>query len=86
MSERVLDRVIELADQFKEQAVEAEKIGKLPDATVKSMKAIGSIRLLQPASHGGLEVHPREFAETVMATAALDPAAGWINGVVGVHP
>src|SRR5215208_5459316 len=86
MSERVLDRVMELADQFKELAIEAEKIGQLPDATVKSMKAVGSIRLLQPASHGGLEVHPREFAETVMATAALDPAAGWINGVVGVHP
>lgn len=86
MSQRVLDRVMELADQFKEQAVEAEKLGQLPDTTVKSMKAIGSIRLLQPASHGGLEVHPREFAETVMATAALDPAAGWINGVVGVHP
>ena len=86
MSQRVLDRVTELADQFKEQAVEAEKLGQLPDTTVKSMKAIGSIRLLQPASHGGLEVHPREFAETVMATAALDPAAGWVNGVVGVHP
>ena len=86
MSERVLDRLADLADQFKEQAVEAEKIGKLPDATVKSMKAIGSIRLLQPKKHGGMEVHPREFAETVMATAALDPAAGWINGVVGVHP
>jgi 3-hydroxy-9,10-secoandrosta-1,3,5(10)-triene-9,17-dione monooxygenase len=86
MSERVLDRVMELAVQFKEQATEAEKIGQLPDATVKSMKTIGSIRLLQPESHGGLEVHPREFAETVMATAALDPAAGWINGVVGVHP
>jgi 3-hydroxy-9,10-secoandrosta-1,3,5(10)-triene-9,17-dione monooxygenase len=86
MSERVLDRVMELAVHFKEQAIEAEKIGHLPDATVKSMKTIGSIRLLQPESHGGLEVHPREFAETVMATAALDPAAGWINGVVGVHP
>ncbi|MGV0717079.1 acyl-CoA dehydrogenase family protein [Mycolicibacterium sp. XJ662] len=86
MSERVLDRLMELADQFKEQAVEAEKIGQLPDATVKSMKAIGSIRLLQPESHGGYEVHPREFAESVMATAALDPSAGWINGVVGVHP
>lgn len=86
MSERVLDRLNELAGQFKEQAVEAEKLGKLPDATVKSMKSIGSIRLLQPKKHGGLEVHPREFAETVMATAALDPAAGWVNGVVGVHP
>lgn len=86
MSERVLDRVMELADQFKEQAVEAEKIGRLTDTTVKAMKAAGSIRLLQPKKHGGYETHPREFAETVMATAALDPAAGWINGVVGVHP
>lgn len=86
MSERVIDRLVELAGQFKEQAVEAEKIGKLTDATVKMMKSAGHIRLLQPKGHGGLEVHPREFAETVMATAALDPSAGWINGVVGVHP
>ncbi|MCK0175423.1 acyl-CoA dehydrogenase family protein [Mycolicibacterium sp. F2034L] len=86
MTERVIDRVMELADQFREQAVEAERIGELTDTTVKNMKAIGNIRLLQPAEYQGYEVHPREFAETVMATAALDPAAGWVNGVVGVHP
>lgn len=86
MTERVIDRVRENADQLRAQAEEAEKIGKLTDATVKTMKATGNIRLLQPKSHGGLEVHPREFAEAVMATAALDPSAGWINGVVGVHP
>jgi 3-hydroxy-9,10-secoandrosta-1,3,5(10)-triene-9,17-dione monooxygenase len=86
MTERVLDRLSDIADQFKAQAVEAEKIGKLTDDTVKMMKGAGHIRLLQPKGHGGLEVHPREFAETVMATAALDPSAGWVNGVVGVHP
>ncbi|WP_193044809.1 acyl-CoA dehydrogenase family protein [Mycolicibacterium baixiangningiae] len=86
MTERVIDRVMELADQFAEQAAEAERLGHLSEATVKNMKAVGSIRLLQPVEHGGYEVHPREFAETVMATAALDPAAGWVNGVVGVHP
>jgi alkylation response protein AidB-like acyl-CoA dehydrogenase len=86
MSERVIDRVAATADQLREQAAEAERIGRLTDDTVKIMKAAGLIRLLQPKSHGGLEVHPREFAETVMATAALDPAAGWIVGVVGVHP
>uniref|UniRef100_A0A5Q5BE53 Acyl-CoA dehydrogenase, type 2-like protein n=2 Tax=unclassified Mycobacterium TaxID=2642494 RepID=A0A5Q5BE53_MYCSS len=86
MTERVIDRVMELADQFREQAVEAERIGKISDTTVKNMKAVGNIRLLQPEEYGGYEVHPREFAETVMATAALDPAAGWVNGVVGVHP
>ena len=86
MTASVLDKTLELADQLRDQAVHAEKIGKLTDETVKLMKEAGHIRLLQPAKHGGLEVHPREFAETVMATAALDPAAGWINGVVGVHP
>jgi alkylation response protein AidB-like acyl-CoA dehydrogenase len=86
MTERVIDRVMELADQFREQAVEAERRGQLSDTTVKNMKSIGNIRLLQPAEYNGYEVHPREFAETVMATAALDPAAGWVNGVVGVHP
>lgn len=86
MTERVIDRVMELADQFREQAVEAERLGRLSDTTVKNMKSIGNIRLLQPAEYQGYEVHPREFAETVMATAALDPAAGWVNGVVGVHP
>ncbi|MFN8033827.1 MAG: acyl-CoA dehydrogenase family protein [Mycobacterium sp.] len=86
MTTRVIDKVSDAADQLREQAVEAEKIGKLTDQTVKTMKSAGNIRLLQPKEYGGYEVHPREFAETVMATAALDPSAGWINGVVGVHP
>ena len=86
MTERVIDRVHDIADQLREQACESERIGRLTDETVKLMKAAGHIRLLQPKKYAGYEVHPREFAETVMATAALDPAAGWINGVVGVHP
>jgi 3-hydroxy-9,10-secoandrosta-1,3,5(10)-triene-9,17-dione monooxygenase len=86
MTDRVIDRVMGIADQLREQAWQAEQIGMLTDETVKAMKAAGSIRQLQPVKHGGLEVHPREFAETVMATAALDPSAGWIHGVVGVHP
>ena len=86
MTQRVLDKLGDIADQLRELAWEAETLGQLPDATVALMKDAGNIRLLQPAQYGGYEVHPREFAETVMATAALDPAAGWINGVVGVHP
>ena len=42
--------------------------------------------MLQPKTHGGCEAHPREFAETVMRIASLDGAAGWVAGVVGVHP
>ncbi|MFE9787090.1 acyl-CoA dehydrogenase family protein [Nocardia salmonicida] len=83
---RVLDNIAAIADQLREQAPEAERLGQLPDATAQLLKTAGPIRLLQPKKYGGFEVHPREFAETVMATAALDPASGWITGIVGVHP
>ena len=86
MTDRVLDKVMEIADQLREQAAEAERLGQLPDETVKNLKSVGAIRMLAPAKYSGFEVHPREFAETVMGVAALDPAAGWICGVVGVHP
>ena len=42
--------------------------------------------MLQPKEYGGYEVHPREFAEAVMRTASLNPSAGWVHGIVGVHP
>ena len=47
-----------MADQLREQAAEAEQIGRLTDDTVKLMKAAGLIRLLQPKSTSGFEVHP----------------------------
>ena len=73
MTERVLDQVMAMADQLGQatQAAEAEQVGRLTDDTVKLMKAAGLIRQLQPKAYQGFEVHPREFAETVMATAAL---------------
>jgi 3-hydroxy-9,10-secoandrosta-1,3,5(10)-triene-9,17-dione monooxygenase len=86
MTDRVLDKVMDIADRLREQAWEAERLGQLPDDTVKNLKSVGAIRLLQPKKYSGFEAHPREFAETVMAVASLDPAAGWICGVVGVHP
>src|ERR1700704_5555622 len=86
MADRVLDRVMAIAEHLREQAWQAERLGQLPDEAVKALKAVGAIRLLQPKQYNGFEVHPREFAETVMAVASLDPASGWITGVVGVHP
>jgi 3-hydroxy-9,10-secoandrosta-1,3,5(10)-triene-9,17-dione monooxygenase len=48
MSGRVLDQVMAMADQLRDQAAEAERIGRLTDDTVKLMKGAGLIRLLQP--------------------------------------
>ena len=62
MTNRVIDKVMENADQLRELAWEAERIGRLPDETVKTLKSIGVIRLMQPKKYGGFEAHPREFA------------------------
>ena len=86
MARRVIDHIGEIAEQLRNQGDEAERLGRLPDDTAKVLKAAGPIKLLQPRQYGGFEAHPREFAETVMAVAALDGAAGWVCGVVGVHP
>ena len=86
MFNHVLQRVHALAPQLRDQALEAERTGQLPTDSVTLLKEIGAIRLLQPGTYGGYEAHPRDFAETVMAIAAQDPASGWISGVVGVHP
>ncbi len=86
MTYEVLSRVEAMADDLFAEGVEADRLGRLADESAKKMKEAGLIRMLQPKEHGGLEVHPREFAETVMRTASLNPSAGWVHGIVGVHP
>jgi alkylation response protein AidB-like acyl-CoA dehydrogenase len=86
MSNHVLDAVMESAEQIAALGPANETLGRLDDHAAKIMRETGVIRLLQPRTHGGLEAHPREFAETVMKIASLDGATGWVAGVVGVHP
>ncbi|GAA4485124.1 acyl-CoA dehydrogenase family protein [Rhodococcus olei] len=86
MTNKVLDNIVALADELREQATEAERLNKLPDSTAKKLKDAGAIKLLQPKQYGGFEAHPREFAETVMKAASYDGATGWVCGIVGVHP
>ncbi|MDN5758934.1 MAG: hydroxylase [Tomitella sp.] len=86
MVNKVLEIIEEHADELFAQGAEAEKIGKLTDTTVQIMRDADAMRMFQPAEYGGLEYRPRQFAETVMRLASLDPAAGWVLGVCGVHP
>ncbi|WP_024796886.1 acyl-CoA dehydrogenase family protein [Tomitella biformata] len=86
MANKVLEIIRANADELHGEGAKAEKLGKLTDRTVEIMQEAQTMRMFQPAEYGGLESRPREFAEAVMELAALDPAAGWVMGVVGVHP
>jgi alkylation response protein AidB-like acyl-CoA dehydrogenase len=83
---QVIDQLEEHAGRLAELGAENERLGRLSDETAKIMRAVGLMRLLQPASHGGFEAHPAEFATATMKLASYDGASGWVLGVVGVHP
>lgn len=82
----VTQRIKELADLFEEKALESDKLGRLSDEEAKALREAGVVRMLQPKEYNGYECHPSEFFETVMDVGIHSPAAGWIAGVVGVHP
>ncbi|MFC7449066.1 acyl-CoA dehydrogenase family protein [Rhodococcus daqingensis] len=83
---QVLDHIMAHAEEIRAQGPEGDQLMRLSDTSAKILQDSGVIRMLQPKEYGGLEVHPREFAETTMAIGALDGAAGWVAGIVGVHP
>ncbi|MGV9709065.1 acyl-CoA dehydrogenase family protein [Gordonia sp. NPDC003424] len=86
MSYEVLDRIVAMSDEIRAGADESDRLGRLSDDMAKGLKTAGIIRLLQRKKYDGYEAHPREFAETVMKTAGLYGSAGWVGGIVGVHP
>ncbi|MEU4658422.1 hydroxylase [Streptomyces sp. NPDC023723] len=86
MAHEVVERIEEFGPKLAELADENEKLGKLSEQTVALLRRAGVLRLLQPTKSGGHAARPRDFAEAVMAVARHDGAAGWVCGVVGVHP
>ena len=75
---------MDAADQLREQAVEAEKIGKPTDQTVKIMVG-GQHPPAAAQGARGLRCIPGVRRDRD-GDGGTGPSAGWINGVVGVHP
>ncbi|MGE0623611.1 MAG: acyl-CoA dehydrogenase family protein [Pseudomonadales bacterium] len=74
------------ASALKEDGLCGDRQANLTRRTVDVLKASGGFRLLLARDLGGEEAHPNEFLDWVMATGAHQPSAGWVAGVVGVHP
>lgn len=85
MSE-ALRRVEEAAEVFSRTSAESESLGRLSDESAKQLRDTGVIRMLQPREYGGDEAHPVEFFEAVLKVGSLCGSAGWVSGVVGIHP
>lgn len=73
-----------------------EKISKLADAgrqnrcvskeVVESLEEAGIFRAMVPKKYGGMEATPADFLRAQILISEADMSAGWITGVLGVHP
>ena len=86
MPHPTVTEIAELGPYLQEQSATAEEEGRLPDETGKRLSETGVMRMLQPRDFGGLEADPRDFLTAVMDVGNHCPSAGWVAGVVGVHP
>lgn len=82
----VVENIHKASETLRTEAPLSDQLGRLTDLTVQTLRESGIVRMLQPVEYGGYEAHPSEFLEAAMDTAAAAPSAGWVGGVVGVHP
>lgn len=74
------------AEVLRAERAPSDAAGRLTDTAAKVLRSSGGFRLLQSADRGGFEADPRVFLEWVRTVGRYNASAGWIAGVVGVHP
>lgn len=84
-AEAVVESCRELASKLPARAEEAEKTRRLSDETVDELVDTGLLRLLKPASHGGIEAPPRAMFEAILAVGEGCGSTGWVAAVTAVH-
>ena len=78
-------RASQMAPALAERVTEADRLRRLPDATVAAFHDAGFFRMLQPARWGGLEVDPQVFYDVQMTVGAACASSAWVLGVLAVH-
>lgn len=84
-ADEVVERCRELAAKLPERAEEGDRIRRLPEVTETELPDTGLFRLLKPASHGGIEAHPRAMFEAILSLAEGCGSTGWVAAVTAVH-
>jgi 3-hydroxy-9,10-secoandrosta-1,3,5(10)-triene-9,17-dione monooxygenase len=75
-----------LAPQLAETAARDRELRRPSDESWRILLDGGFVRSLQPARWGGGEVALIDFVDAIIELAHVSPAAGWVAGVIGVHP
>jgi len=82
----LIDVAKSLTPVFAAGVAEDDGLRRLSEGTWSHLLEGGFLRALQPARWGGGEVTFAEFIDAIMEIARVSPSAGWVAGVIGVHP
>lgn len=58
----------------------------ITEEVIDALEKAGIFRAMVPKAYGGFETTPAEFLRAQIAISEVDMSAGWITGVLGVHP
>lgn len=81
----LLDRAERLRPALIERQVEAERLRRLPEATMREFHEAGILRVIQPAAFGGFEADFIDQVDIVFAIARACGSSGWVYAVLSAH-
>ena len=74
------------SQKLRDAYLPSDKAGVLTESARRLLQDSGGMRLLQSRDHGGYEASLADFMEWTRAVGRYCAPAGWIAGIVGVHP
>jgi 3-hydroxy-9,10-secoandrosta-1,3,5(10)-triene-9,17-dione monooxygenase len=82
----LLESTTALADTFAARALEAEQLGRLPDASVAQLLELGIARVLVPRQWGGLELEFQQVIDVLVTIARSCMSTAWCAALYAEHP
>jgi len=74
-----------LAPQLRERLAEADRLRKLPPATVEAVRKAGLFKVLQARRYGGHQMSLRTHIDVIAAVAEGCASTAWCMGVIHAH-
>ncbi len=84
--EDFLSGIADLLPTIRARAAETERLGRVPEDTIKLLTDADVFRAVQPRQWGGLELDLATFYEGMIQIASACGSTGWVASVVGIHP
>lgn len=81
----LIARAEALRPQLLERQDEAERLRRLPEATMRAFHDSGILRVIQPAMFGGAEADFIDQIDLVFAIARACGSSGWVYAVLSAH-